>query len=80
MKEKEYFVKRLHIIEGQIRGVANMINDERNCEEVLMQMGALTNSLRGLSKDYLKNYMQKTLGNKNKKEVDEIVNLFNKLV
>ncbi len=79
-EDKKYFVKRLNIIEGQIRGLAGMINDERSYEEVLIQLGAFTNSLKTLGRDILKNYMTSNLDAKNKKEIDEIVKLYNKLV
>ena len=79
-EDKKYFVKRLNIIEGQIRGLAGMINDERSYEEVLIQLGAFTNSLKTLGRDILKNYMTSNLDTKNKKEIEEIVKLYNKLV
>lgn len=45
-EEKKYFVKRLNVIGGQIKGLSEMIDNERSYEEVLIQLGALTNSLR----------------------------------
>lgn len=78
--DKKYFMKRLSVIEGQIRGLSGMINDERSYEEVLIQLGAFTNSLRNLGRDILQNYITNNLEAKNKSEIDEIVNLFNKLV
>ena len=78
--DKKYFIKRLNIIKGQISGVSKMIDEGRSYEEVLIQLGALTNSLRGLGKNVLENYMQNNIDKKNKKEVEEILNLINKLV
>ena len=72
---KQYLIRRLHIIEGQ--GVAKMVEDERTYEEVIMQMSALTNSLKSLSKTVLENYMKNNLNDNNK--VDEFISLFNKL-
>ncbi len=77
LNEQQYLIRRLHIIEGQIRGVAKMVEDERTYEEVIMQMSALTNSLKSLSKTVLENYMKNNLNDNNK--VDEFISLFNKL-
>ncbi len=78
-KEQEYYTKRLNIIEGQIRGLRQMIMDERTYDEVITQLGALTNSLRTLGRKILESYMENNL-NGNEKEIKEIIDLFNKLV
>lgn len=79
-EEKKYFVKRLNVIGGQIKGLSEMIDNERSYEEVLIQLGALTNSLRTVGRNILENYMENNLDIKNKEEIEEIINLFNKLV
>ncbi len=79
-KEQNYYVRRLHVIEGQVRGLAKMVEDERTYEEVLMQLGALTNSLRTVGRSILESYMRNNLDNTDKNKIDEIVKLFNKLV
>lgn len=38
-------VKRLHRIEGQVTGIARMIEDGRDCEEVVMQLAAASKAL-----------------------------------
>ena len=78
--DKTKFVKRLNVIEGQIRGLAGMIESERSYEEVLIQLGALTNSLRSLGTSILENYMQNNLDIKDKKTIEDIINLKDKLV
>ena len=79
-KDKKYFVRRLNIIKGQIDGVNKMINDERSYEEVLIQLAALTSSLKTTGRNILENYMANNIKTSNKKEIDEAINLFNKLV
>ena len=79
-KDKKYFVRRLNIIIGQIKGVNKMIEEERSYEEVLIQLAALTNSLKTTSRNILENYMTNNLNSSNKKEIEEAINLFNKLV
>jgi DNA-binding FrmR family transcriptional regulator len=38
-------LKRLHRIEGQIGGIARMIEDARDCEEVVTQLAAASKAL-----------------------------------
>ncbi len=78
--DKKYFIKRLNIIGGQIRGLTGMIEVERSYEEILIQLGALTNSLRGVGINILEDYMKNNLTKDNQKEIEEIMNLYNKLV
>lgn len=55
---KEVLVNRLRRIEGQIRGIQKMIEDGRDCESIITQLGAIhaaTESVGGL---ILRNYMK----------------------
>ena len=47
--DKAALVKRLHRIEGQVRGIERMIEDERYCVDVLTQIGAVTTALESLA-------------------------------
>jgi len=38
---KEDLLKRLRRIEGQVRGVARMVEEDRDCREVLQQLSAI---------------------------------------
>ncbi len=81
--EKRYFEKRLNIIEGQIRGIKQMINDDRYCNDVLIQISAIINSLKSLENNMLEKHLKKCVceGIKNGNEdiVDEVLNLVKKL-
>ena len=79
-KDKKYFIRRLNIIGGQIQGVNKMIEEERSYEEVLIQLAALTSSIKTTGRNILENYMANNIKTSNKKEIDEAINLFNKLV
>ncbi|WP_062641056.1 metal-sensitive transcriptional regulator [Streptomyces maremycinicus] len=39
-------LSRLHKIEGQVRGVARMVDEDRYCIDVLTQIGAVTHALQ----------------------------------
>ena len=43
--DKDALVKRLHRIEGQVRGIERMVEDERYCIDILTQIAAVTTAL-----------------------------------
>ncbi len=43
--DKDALVKRLHRIEGQVRGIEKMVTDERYCIDILTQISAVTTAL-----------------------------------
>ncbi|HEX5469867.1 MAG TPA: metal-sensitive transcriptional regulator [Gaiellaceae bacterium] len=47
--EKKALVKRLHRIEGQVRGIERMVEDERYCIEILTQIAAATTALESVA-------------------------------
>jgi DNA-binding FrmR family transcriptional regulator len=49
VSDKEALVKRLHRIEGQVRGIERMVEEERYCIEILTQVGAVTTALESLA-------------------------------
>ena len=40
--EKDALIKRLHRIEGQVRGIERMVEDERYCIDILTQIAAVS--------------------------------------
>ena len=57
-KDKDALVKRLHRIEGQVRGIERMVEDERYCIDVLTQIGAVTTALESLAFRILDDHVQ----------------------
>lgn len=51
--------ERLARIEGQVRGVARMLDSQRVCLEVLQQLASIQAALRGVSKTVLRNYLER---------------------
>ena len=47
--DKGALVKRLHRIEGQVRGIERMVDDERYCIDILTQIAAVTTALESLA-------------------------------
>ena len=46
--QKDALVKRLHRIEGQVRGIERMVAEDRYCIDILTQIGAVTTALESL--------------------------------
>ena len=49
---------RLKRIEGQVRGVARMIEEQRYCPEIMMQLSAVHESLRAVGHLLLRNHLE----------------------
>ena len=47
--EKPALVKRLHRIEGQVRGIEKMVEDDRYCIDILTQIAAANTALESLA-------------------------------
>jgi CsoR family transcriptional regulator, copper-sensing transcriptional repressor len=47
-ENKDVLVKRLHRIEGQVRGIERMVEEDRYCIDVLTQISAVTTALESL--------------------------------
>jgi DNA-binding FrmR family transcriptional regulator len=58
-KLREGLQDRLNRIEGQVRGVARMLEGQRPCLEVLQQLASVQAALRGVTKTVLRNYLER---------------------
>jgi DNA-binding FrmR family transcriptional regulator len=47
--DKPELIKRLHRIEGQVRGIERMLEDDRYCIELLTQIAAVNTALESLA-------------------------------
>ena len=82
-EEKKQITKRLNIIEGQIRGIKQMIEDDRYCDDVLTQMLAVNKALESLENVILEKHLERCIAKQikegNTEVTEEIMNLFKKL-
>jgi DNA-binding FrmR family transcriptional regulator len=53
---KEKLVQRLRRIEGQIRGVESMLDEERDCQDILQQLSAIRSAVQSASRIFLQEY------------------------
>lgn len=56
LEAKEKLITRLRRVEGQMRGVQNMIDQERDCREILQQLSAIRSAVQGISRLFLEEY------------------------
>ncbi|MBQ7136516.1 MAG: metal-sensing transcriptional repressor [Bacilli bacterium] len=80
---KQELITRLNRLEGQIRGIKQMINDDRECDDILIQISAIINSLKGFSKTILKEHLSTKivddLKNGKIESVEEVITLFSRI-
>ena len=48
-KDRDLIVKRLHRIEGQVRGIERMVDENRYCIDILTQIAAVNTALESLA-------------------------------
>ncbi len=51
-------LKRLRRIEGQVRGLQKMVEDERYCADILVQISSVQQALRGVGRELLRNHIK----------------------
>ena len=82
-EEKKQLTKRLNIIEGQIRVIKQMIEDDRYCDDVLTQMLAVNKALESLENVILEKHLERCIAKQikegNVEVTEEIMNLFKKM-
>ena len=57
-KEEKDLLTRLNRIEGQVRGIKAMVQDERYCPDILVQVSAVQSALNGFCKVPLSNHIK----------------------
>ncbi len=79
-EEKRTMINRLNRLSGQIKGIANMIADDRYCDEILIQLSAVDKSIKSLAnyllEKHMKSCVKENIINGNDAVLDEIVDLF----
>jgi DNA-binding FrmR family transcriptional regulator len=56
--DKRDLIRRLHRIEGQVRGIERMVEDDRYCIDVLTQISAVSTALESLAFRVLDDHVQ----------------------
>ena len=76
---------RMKRIEGQIRGISKMMEEDRYCADVLTQLSAVQEALRGVTRELLKSHLRHCVasalrqgGDAAAEVTDELADLFHK--
>jgi len=56
-EHREQVIKRLHRIEGQVRDIERMVEEDRYCIDVLTQISAVTTALESLAVEILDDHV-----------------------
>ena len=77
--------RRLKIIEGQVKGIQRMIEDEKYCIDILTQISATKAALDGVGKVILRRHLDRCVSNAMRNEdvnikeiLDELMEIFAK--
>ncbi len=80
---KKKLLSRLKRIEGQVRGVANMIEDDRYCIDILTQITALRSALDAVSlnlfEDHAKHCVSNAVRLGDNSSIDELVMIIKRM-
>ena len=56
--QKQAYLRRLRLIEGQARGIARMVENDEYCIDVLTQVSAVTSALKAVSLGLLEDHLE----------------------
>lgn len=55
---KDRNLKRLRRIEGQVRGLQKMVEDDRYCADILTQISSVQEALRAVGRELMRNHLK----------------------
>lgn len=83
-KEKKALMNRLKRIEGQVRGIQRMLEEDAYCADILIQVSAANSALNGFSKELLSEHLHtcvaKDIREGKDEAIDELAELLRKLM
>ena len=79
-EEKKLIINRLNRIAGQVNGITKMVENDVYCNDILVQLSAVKNSVKSLSTHILENHLYmcvpEALENGELDTIDELISLF----
>ncbi len=78
-KRRDDVLLRLRRIEGQVRGVQRMVEDGRDCREIVTQVAAIKSALASVNSQVLQCYASNCLGDEEQprdRMIAELIELF----
>jgi DNA-binding FrmR family transcriptional regulator len=84
-EDHKRLLNRINRIEGQVRGLRKMVENDRNCFDVLKQIAATRGAIHSLGmfilEDHLKGCVSEATRDEGKHEelISQVINVFNRL-
>lgn len=78
--DKEALQKRLKRIEGQVKGIQKMVEEERYCVDILVQISAIRSAINKVGAIILENHVKGCVSNSIKNNDEDIESTINELV
>ncbi len=83
-EQAKKLVNRLNRIEGQIRGIRNMVESDAYCNDILVQSAAVTAAINAFNRELIANHMhgcvKRDLLEGHDEVIDELVHTLQKLM
>ena len=78
---KKKVIRRLHIAQGQMKGLAKMVEDEKYCVDIITQSSAIKEALSGVENLMLENHLSTHVlhqmkSGKEKKAIEEVLKVY----
>src|SRR6266581_5919832 len=73
-------IKRLRRIEGQLRGLQKMVDEDRYCADILTQISSVQEALRGVGKELMRNHLRHCATGAIRSGGDEADRMYDELV
>jgi DNA-binding FrmR family transcriptional regulator len=73
-------LRRLRRIEGQLRGIQKMVEDNRYCADIIVQIASAQEALRGVGRALMKNHLQHCTTQAVKKGPEEAAAMYDELL
>ena len=77
---KSRTVARLRRIEGQVRGLQKMVDEERYCADVLTQISSVQEALRAVARELMRNHLKHCATHAIRKGSAEAESMYDELV
>lgn len=82
--EQKKLVTRLKRIEGQVRGIQKMVEDDLYCPDILVQVSAVTSALNSFNKEllacHIRGCVTTDIRQGKDESIDELVTVLQKLM
>lgn len=83
-ESRKALINRLKRIEGQVRGIMNMIDEDRYCIDVITQVNAITQALYGFNKvlmaDHMRTCVSDDIKNGSGEKMEELIDTIQKFM